>query len=260
MHISFSSLKDWNDCPWKFKIYKIDGLRSFLGNEHTTFGNAMHAVAENKVNEVTLEHWEQFFDEEFVKAIGECKDRGVKVGEFDKSLISQMRNQGRELIPLIMPALKNYFGDFTLLGAEIELNEPIEGFEKVTFKGFIDLVVATPDGKVHIIDWKTCSWGWDKFRKSDKMTSYQLTLYKKFFCQKADLEPNLVETHFGLLKRIGKNPDKRVEIFRVTSGSKKTKNALDLLNRAAISCEKNFFPKNRLSCSNCAWKKTKHCP
>ena len=32
------------------------------------------------------------------------------------------------------------------------------------FKGFIDLVVKTPDGKYHIIDWKTCSWGWDAQR------------------------------------------------------------------------------------------------
>ena len=39
--------------------------------------------------------------------------------------------------------------------------------EDIKLKGFIDLVIKTEDGKYHVIDWKTCSWGWDARRKSD---------------------------------------------------------------------------------------------
>ena len=70
-------------------------------------------------------------------------------------------------------------------GGKALLFENIKDFddEKYNFKGFIDLVLQTDDGKYHIIDWKTCSWGWKSEKKSDRLTTYQLTLYKKFFCQ-----------------------------------------------------------------------------
>ncbi len=72
------------------------------------------------------------------------------------------------------------------------------------FKGFIDVVIKTPDGKYHIIDWKTCSWGWDARRKNDKMVTYQLALYKNYFCQKHNIDPKKVETYFAFLKRTAK--------------------------------------------------------
>ena len=53
-----------------------------------------------------------------------------------------------------------------------------------------------------------------------------------------------------------------IEIFRVTSGAKKTENALKLLNKALYNIEKNNFIKNRLSCTSgfkCEYYKTKFC-
>ena len=115
------------------------------------------------------------------------------------------------------------------------------------FKGFIDLVVYTPDTKkYHIIDWKTCSWGWDSRKKNDKMITYQLTLYKHFYCKKHNIDPQNVVTHFALLKRTAKKD--RVEIFKVTSGNKKIENALKLLNKAVYNIKKSNCIKNKLSC------------
>ena len=79
------------------------------------------------------------------------------------------------------------------------------------FKGFIDLVLKTEDGKYHIIDWKTCSWGWDMKKKTDKIISYQLTLYKNFYALKYNIDVNNIETHFALLKRTAKKD--KAEIF-----------------------------------------------
>ena len=99
-----------------------------------------------------------------------------------------MRSQGIMLVDFVLPALKEYFGTYTLVSVEEKLFEEIEDFDGYNFKGFVDLVVKTPDGKHHIIDWKTCSWGWDTRRKSEKMTTYQLTLYKPFFAIKHKLD------------------------------------------------------------------------
>ena len=99
-----------------------------------------------------------------------------------------MMKQGNEIIPEIDDALKDYFEEYEVLAVEMPLMEPIENEEGYKFKGYIDAVVSTPDGKVHIFDWKTCSWGWDSKRKNDKIVTYQLTLYKKYFCQKMNID------------------------------------------------------------------------
>ena len=132
----------------------------------------------------------------------------------------------------------------------------MEGHD-LKFKGFIDLVVKTKDGKYHILDWKTTSWGWDSRRKADKITNYQLTLYKVFWAKKHGIPLDMVETHFGLLKRTAKKNN--TEIFRVTSGPTKLKNALTFLEKAVINIKRKLVIKNRLSCKGCAFYKTVHC-
>ena len=137
--------------------------------------------------------------------------------------------------------------------------ENIDDFdsEGLKFKGFIDLIVRTSDNKIHIIDWKTCSWGWDMNNRSDSITTYQLTLYKHFYAKKYGINADDIETHFALLKRTAKN--KNVEFFRVTSGNKKTRNALKLLEKAVKNINAENFIKNKLSCSRCQYYKTEHC-
>ena len=104
------------------------------------------------------------------------------------------------MAPLSFDALKDYFGDFEVVSVEEKLFEPIKDFveNEYDFKGFIDLVIKTKDEKYHVIDWKTCSWGWDSRKKSDKMISYQLTFYKYYFALKHNIDPENIETYFGL--------------------------------------------------------------
>jgi len=117
--------------------------------------------------------------------------------------------------------------------------------------------LQTDDGKYHIIDYKSCSWGWDAKKKSDAMTNYQLTLYKHFFGTMKNIDPKLIETHFCLLKRTAKKD--QVELFRVTSGPKKVENSLKVLNNAVYNIDKGNFPKNRLGCKYCEFYKTEDC-
>jgi ATP-dependent exoDNAse (exonuclease V) beta subunit len=223
----------------------VDGIDGFTGNEYTAFGSAIHSVCEKKLLQEEIA--ENFFVEELKKNIAALDE------EVDNKLVHQMMKQGNAIIPEIDDALSEYFEEYEVLAVEMPLMEDIEGHEH-KFKGFIDAVIATPDGKVHIFDWKTCSWGWDSKKKSDKMITYQLTLYKHFFCQKMEVDPKDIETHFALLK---------VEFFRVTSGPRKTENALKLLNTALYNIKNQRYIKNRLSCTGgygCKFYKTEHCP
>jgi len=256
-HISYSALKEWNDCAWKHKLNYIDGLKRFKGNEFTAFGTAIHTVCEHLVaHDIT--NGAQLFDKEFAKNLIGIKDEDPEI-IFRKDLVESMRRQGAILIDHILPALRGTFSDFEVFSIEEDLYVPLE--EALNFKGYIDLVIKTSNGKYHIIDWKTCSWGWDNRKKNDKMTTYQLTLYKHFWCEKHHISPTNVVTHFALLKRTAKY--NQAEIFKVTSGARKTQNALKLLNKAVYNIHKGNFIKNKLSCfgryGTCEYYKTQHC-
>ena len=253
-HISYSELKIWAECPFKHKLMYIDKIKGFVGNEFTAFGGAIHTLCEQAVlGNIEEDFYEDFFQIAFRQEL-------QKIQVTKPSLVLEMLDQVNNIHPEIIPSLNNYFDNYEVVSVEERLFEDIEDFEdeKYNFKGFVDLVLKTDDGKYHIIDWKTCSWGWKAEKKTDSLTTYQLTLYKKFFCQKHDIDPSMVETHFALLKRTAKN--NVVEFFRVTSGPRKTNNANQLLLKAVSNINRQIKFKNRMSCERCEFRKTKHCP
>ena len=254
-HISYSELKDWAFCAFYHKLTRVDKIDGFKGNAFTAFGTAMHSVCERKLLNEAVD--EDYFIKEFEGCL-EALDDDVEV---DDSLVADMREQGKQIMPEIQDALDDYFDEYEVLAVEMPLMEQIEGEGDYKFKGFIDAIVATPDGKIHIFDWKTCSWGWDARKRADALVTYQLTLYKHFFAQKMNVNSKDVETHFALLKRTAKK--NRVEFFRVTSGPRKTQNALKLMTKALYNIKNQRYIKNRLSCTRgygCKFYNTKHCP
>ena len=254
-HISFSELKIWNECAFKHRLAYIDEVKKFLGNEYTAFGTAIHHVCEKIVEEEEVD-LELLFQKKFLEELKILTEKKV---ELKQNLIASMRPQGKKIIKYILPAIKETFSEYDVISVEEQLMVPIEE-KDYFFKGFIDLVIKTSDGKYHVIDWKSCSWGWDSKKKADRMTTYQLTLYKHFFALKHNIDPKNIETHFALLKRTAKTNN--VEIFRVTSGPKKTENAINLLYKAIYNIKSKNFIKNRLSCTQgfgCEFYKTKHC-
>ena len=252
-HISFSELKIWAECPFKHKLMYIDKIKGFIGNEYTAFGGAIHSLCENALlGKLPEQDYEEYFQHAFRTEL-------KKVPVSKPKLVIEMLSQANRISPEVIPAVQEYFGNFQVVSVEERLFEKIENFEpaEYNFKGFIDFVVKTEDGKYHIVDWKTCSWGWNAERRSDRLTTYQLTLYKKFFCQKHNIDPKNVETHFALLKRTAKKD--HVEFFRVTSGPRKTSNANDLLIKALSNINNQIKFKNRMSCDRCDFRKTEHC-
>lgn len=254
-HISYSELKDWASCPFYHKKAWMEKVTTFEGNEYTAFGSAIHDVCEKKLLKENIDERE-VFQIGFDKRLQDLIQKNIEVNPTN---IEQMKEAGPAILSEVDAALKDYFGDYEVFSSEEMLYVPIEDFN-IYFKGFVDAVVKVGD-TYHLFDWKTCSWGWDSRKKAEKLVTYQLTLYKHFFCQKHKIDPKKVETHFALLKRTAKKD--RVEIFRVTSGSKKTENALKLLYQAIYNISKGLHIKNRLSCLKpyrCQLYKTPHCP
>ena len=248
-------MKMWAECSYKHKLVYLDKIKEFKGNEYTAFGTAIHTVCEDLLLNENINKEEKFtkeFEEELTQLPIDY--------DINEKMIEDMEVQGREILPHILPGVRDYFGEYEVVNTEEDLYEITDLLKdtEYKFKGFIDLVLKTSDGKYHIIDWKSCSWGWNFAKRTDKLITYQLTLYKHFYAKKYNIDPENIETHFALLKRTSKK--ERVELFRVTSGSTKTQNALNLLKKALVNINKNRYIKNRLSCVRCEFYNTPHCP
>ena len=253
-HISFSALKNWDFCPFYHKLTYVDRIKIFKGNVYTAFGTALHETCEKLTLNENLDY-KKCFNQSFKDEISKLGD----IKESDTALVEEMKGQGLELASMVLEALSIQFPEYKVFSAEEKIVEPISDAPgEYDYKGYLDLVIRTPDDKYHIIDWKSCSWGWDIEKKTDRITTYQLTYYKNFFCAKHDIDPSKVETYFGLLKRTAKK--NKIEIFRVSSGPRKIKNALNILNKALYNINNNNHPKNRLKCQKCEFNKTEWCP
>ena len=274
-HISYSEWKNWHICPHYHKLTYIDKVTQFQGNIFTAFGKALHTVCELTLTSPekyrgsgTIEALvkEQFLKE--LKALPEDEQQRAKRDfKLKEWLVS-----GVEIIPDLYRCLTEKFGklgeDWEVLAAEEQLYEPITEFTEAekNFKGFIDLVVMSKkDKKVHLIDWKTCSWGWKREKKSDTILSYQLVYYKHFWSRKYDVDPKDVDCHFVLLKRTAK-AGKKAEFVRVTAAKKRTTDALNTLTKALHNINKKNYIKNRTACTDCKdrfgaceFYQTEHC-
>jgi len=275
-HISYSEWKNWHICPHYHKLTYIDKVTQFQGNIFTAFGKALHTVCE-----LTLTSPEKYREagaidalvkEQFLKEPKALPEEEQQRAKRDFKL-KEWLVSGLEIVPDLYRCLTEKFGklgeDWEVLKAEEQLYEPITEFTEAekNFKGFIDLVVMSKkDKKVHLIDWKTCSWGWKREKKSDTILAYQLVYYKHFWARKYDVNPKDVDCHFVLLKRTAK-AGKKAEFVRVTAAKKRTTNALNALTKALHNINKQNYIKNRAACTNCKdrfgtceFYQTEHCP
>ena len=253
--ISYSELKNWKECPYRHKLIYIDKLPYYSGNEYTAFGTAIHSTCEEVVLDESLNALD-IFTSSFYKELDILKGSGYNPNE---KLVLEMIQQAAPICKKIVPSLKDYFKDYKVFSVEEQILEDIVEVKSYgkKFKGFIDIVLKTKDDKYHIIDWKSCSWGWPSQKKTDSFTNYQLTYYKNYFAKKHKIDPKKIETYFALLKRTAKKEN--VEFIRVSSGPKKTTNALKVLENAVININNKTSIKNRLNCKYCKFYQTENC-
>jgi len=257
MHLSFSSIKDFKFCPYYYKLTRIEKLKPFKGNIYTAFGTAIHSTCEQmllKRNHKFDSH--SHIEKEFKKEVSLLEEE-VSEKDFNDFLQSGFR-----IVDNVPKFMSDNFGDYEVIDTEKDLRVPVPFEEDLItefdFVGYVDCIIKTKDGRHHIIDWKSCSWGWDMKRKSDTMTTYQLSYYKFFYMMMTGVEFDNIDTHFVLLKRTTKNFP--IELVSVSNGKIKTDNALKLLETAAYNVDNENFVKNKLSCSKCDFYRTEHCP
>jgi hypothetical protein len=258
-HISFSELKSWKECSFRHKLEYVLKLGVDSPSVHMDFGTAMHSACEHflktgkmdsKVFKIKLhELWS-------LRAADHPK-------EYTAKSFRQFAKEGLAILPEIPAWFDQQFPGWKFVDAEHYLYEQIDS-QPHAFKGFIDCIIEVPDPKtkklvIWIIDFKTCSWGWQAAKKNDESVKMQIILYKSFWSTKAKFNHKNIKCGFVLLKRSAK-PGQHVELVAVSAGDVAMKKSLTVVNNMLSSVNKGIAIKNRYSCQFCVYHATPHCP
>ncbi len=237
------------------------------------FGKAIHRTIElacpnKKKKPITYpaRHFTKVFNLFYRQHVSVYKDKDKELSKDD-------------LIASGIKILEDFLNHETLAKSDILSNE-LEIFETISrtdgieirFKGYIDFVILTKDGRgkpvIYICDFKTRSWGMTLEDKTDPELLDQLYLYKYFLCKKFNIDPKTVRCAFIVLKR---KPGKKnaVDFIPISAGPVVVQRSIDYFNKEITAIAEKFksnnFCKNRDSCvdrrykSKCIFLDTEHC-
>ena len=273
--ISFSEWMSYrNGCQWRWKLDYIDKVGAKSYGIYMDFGTCIHGAIEKyktRKDPISLAETKELFSKNFTemfeanKAHYREREQTVKIADFIVA--------GHKILDHLDKC--DELRESEVLYNEHELVVPMDRSDgmEINFKGFIDIVVKSKDARgntiLYIIDFKTCSWGWDGEKRQDRDLHAQLFLYKHFLCKKFDLDPKQVRTAFVLLKRRPAKDVCAVEFFPISAGPVSVQRALDNINSDMTDMDErlktNTLQKNLKQCVNeygdtCPHYGTHHCP
>ena len=273
-NVSYSQYNLWSQCPYRWKLLYIDGLREFTDSIHTMFGTSMHEVlqfylhimytksikeadsidVEDLLRQRMQHHYERIM-----------KQNGGEAFCTENDMVEFFQD-GCDILDWFKRRRAQYFSKkgYELVGIETELNYKMKG--NVVFKGYIDLVVHdTIRDKYIVYDIKTSTKGWNKYQKKDKNKTDQLLLYKQFYSAQMDIPIEKIEVEFFIVKRkLWENvdfPQKRVQKVIPASGKPSINRVLTNLNNFLEECfdDKGEYLQNTIYRKEPSQKNCRYC-
>jgi ATP-dependent helicase/DNAse subunit B len=280
--VSYSQFSTWYNCRFKFFLDKIKGLGEFEDSVSTSFGTAMHEVIQLYIETLYKKSAKEAdghdlnaiflaaFDREL--AGGEKKAKPIEITpEVRKEYIDDAAN-----IIMSFTNVTNrikYFpsNKYEFISVEDEIIMPIK--HEIEFIGYIDLVLKEKStGRYKIIDIKTSTSGWNHYQTDSKIKQYQILLYKAFFSRKYNIDINMIDVEFFILRRkLWENysfPQSRIQTFIPKNDQKSIAETLNKFAEFIVECftpegthitdEKIYLKnpgKNYKNCRYCPHKK-----
>ena len=273
-NISYSQYNLWSQCPFRWKLLYVDGLREFTDSIHTMFGTSMHEVLQFYLhimyNQTAKEADSIDVEDLLRQRMQHHYERIMKsnggVAFCTENDMVEFFNDGCVILDWFKKRRAQYFSKkgYELVGIETELNYKMKG--NVVFRGYIDLVIHdTVRDKYIIYDIKTSTKGWNKYQKKDKNKTDQLLLYKQFYSAQMDVPIEKIDVEFFIVKRkLWENvdfPQKRVQKVVPASGKVSINRVLLNLNNFLEECfdDKGEYLKNTIYRKEPSQKNCRYC-
>ena len=248
-NVSYSQYNLWSQCPYRWKLLYIDGLREFTDSIHTMFGTSMHEVLQFYLHIMytqSIKEADSIDVEDLLRKRMQyhyeriMKENGGEVFCTENDMVEFFQD-GCDILDWFKKRRAQYFSKkgYELVGIETELDYKMKG--NVTFRGYIDLVVHdTVRDKYLVYDIKTSTKGWNKYQKKDRNKTDQLLLYKQFYSLQMKVPIDKIEVEFFIVKRkLWENvdfPQKRVQKVIPASGTPSINRVLSNLNTFLEEC------------------------
>jgi len=294
--VSFSQYAMWLKCPMQWKLSYIDKLAPYEASINTVFGDGIHSALQEYLRLLynvgtkeadafdTYGEFTKVFDEG-LKDLKLATEEQLKLTEEEldeldvvtPAKIEEFRNDGKTILDHVTSyAIRSkHFPSkqYEVLGIELPLEIPMRG-GKILYKGFLDIVFKDKiTKKILILDFKTSSFGWNKYQKADRTKIDQLLLYKRFYHQTFNVPMNDIEVEFFVVKRKLYEdvafPQQRIQRISPPDGKLSMKEVessfLDFVNHCfdengEYSTTAHFFKnpdKARKNCKYCVFKTLK---
>lgn len=204
--VSFSQYAMWLKCPQQWKLSYIDKLSPYEDSIHTAFGTAIHTVIQKYLKTLYDEGATQADALDYMALFNEEYDNGIKeVKGLSPEVTEEFRLDGKNILDYFTAYAnrKKHFPSkaFEVIGVELPLMIPIRG-GAITYKGYLDIVLKEKaSGRIKILDFKTSTFGWNKWQKMDRTKIDQLLLYKRFYNQVYKVPITDIDVEFVILKR-----------------------------------------------------------
>ncbi len=209
-NISYSQYKKMIECPKKWYLRYVKGIKKEEPSVNLIFGRAMHEAIQNWLKIVYNKTKKEALSKDFIKKFEdkfyEVLENDVK--KFDnnsfatKEDLKETVGFGHNIVKDFPDKWFDYFGvrGYELYGIEERIKTSIKNKNNLNFLGFIDIVLHDKNNdKYYIIDLKTTYAGWGK--KKLKRDRKQLLLYKKYFCKQHDISLDKVIPMYIFLRK-----------------------------------------------------------
>jgi len=170
-YLSPSSISTFQQCPYRYKLSRIDGLKE-PATEHTLLGNYVHSILEEFYRLDASQRTVLGARTLFRSIWDNYSEEVINIYRGNKTRINEFRLRARYCIENLMAMEPSDAIEFD--GIETELNHSVLG---VQIKGFIDRWVVK-EGKINIGDYKTGKVPQLRFRddKFDQLLIYAVIL------------------------------------------------------------------------------------
>jgi hypothetical protein len=272
--VSYSQFSNWFNCPHRWYLDFVKGLRTYEDSIVTCFGTAIHEAVQlyietlykQGVKEADAIDMQAKFEEVFTRELTNAKvvhthDEKMEFIVDGDNIIKAFTNMTNRIKHF--PSNK-----YELIGIEDEIIMPIK--HNVDFICYIDVVLKEKStGRYRIIDIKTSRQGWNHYQKEDPAKIAQILLYKAFFSRKYNVSVDMIDVEFFILRRrLWENyafPQSRIQTFVPKSNQKSVADTLNTFAQFITECFKpdgSFIEelKNYPKIPGKAKKHCKYCP
>jgi len=272
--VSYSQFSNWFNCRHRWYLDHVKGLREFEDNVSTCFGTAMHEAIQlyietlykKSARDADLHDLYEIFKTAFDR---ELKDKKVDI---EKETYVEYCEDGKNIIIAftnMTNRIKHFpSGKYEFIGIEDEIIMPIKN--NVEFICYIDVILKEKaTGRYRIIDIKTSTQGWNHYQTENPQKYYQVLLYKAFFSRKYNVDINMIDVEFFILRRkLWENyafPQSRIQTFIPKNDQKSVAKSLNHFAEFIDECfteNGNFVTDEKIYLKNPgkAKKNCKYCP